>query len=283
VTAIQARSGPSGTGDDVAIIEDNYIQGVGKAMQLVQGLGTIVRRNYCDSISSDFIQEFSGSKSSVVTDNFVATMYPQSGDHPDFYQHQGATTQDIAGPTLERNVIVYNGVGGSGQGMFLDDTVAPYKIQGAVSRNNLFIIRYLNGASFTYCDDIVVERSTIIGDITGPNTSSIRTTSGAVGNNIRVEDCITNSIAVNNQGGTNIQTRITLLPFNLAAYQTMMPGYVTGGINNMQQAMNAYAPARGLLESAGGAMNPGGTYRGALFPINDAGLATWNTGGVFTP
>ena len=223
--------------------------------------------------------------------NFGFNFQFYTGAHPDWIQHTGALTASTGTiGTIEQNIGVRNQGPSTAdaQGIFFDDTPAPYWIAGATVQNNINNLTAAQGISLVRFDGATVSYNTnltAVGDPFGtglePSLNMTILASTSINSTFDRNVTIAKSLAANTD--TN---NLLISPRTLVQYNVAMPNYVGGsnpGYTTRTAVLEAMTPAD-LAVASGGFKNADGTFSGALFPATPGQtIGAWNDGTVYQP
>lgn len=240
--------------------------------------------NIFENLTEDGIKL--GGTNIIVEDNFGFNFLYYTGAHPDWIQHLGTTTGSLSGlGSIRRNIGVRN-VGpttGDAQGIFMDDTTAPYYISGATIENNICIFTSQNGIELSRFDGATVVRNTILTANDNPFGTGLEPTlsmfvaddSGTTINSTFDRNA---SSAKSITGSGNTDTFNQTFGRAVGAYSTAIPGFIGGsnpGYVTRAIVLAALKPAD-LAIASGGLRQADDTFSGALFPDG-----SWNDGAAY--
>lgn len=162
------------------------------------------------------------------------------------------------------------------QGYFYADGRGNVRIEDAIVENNIYIGTLVNGIVLTKFRNPQVTRNTIIAAV-GVSGVAIPLTAIDLdrGDDGVVTGNIANQLSYADQGGVITLTNNTSLANTQSAYDAMFSAFGFTA-TTAAAARLLVAPKVGVPVASGGAMNPDGTYRGAVFPNG-----SWNDGSVY--
>jgi hypothetical protein len=291
------------------VVDNCYFERCGSAMQTYQN-GKVTWNTMCN-IVSDGIQFGALAYELQVTDNFeyakAAGLWP--GVHSDGVQFNwGSSTPTgtyrfgiIARNISEHATALVNNNGS--QGLFMNPVGAPtgasVRMNDAVIVNNIYHEDHQNLLQFVWMDHPIVRFNIALHANSGQATQDgffaqhpnyEPSTDGDFSLNvanvyyqlslIKGNPVLGPQMGAPNLSSSNVTSNIPGVPKDDDVYRKAF-NFPPGGdaqIRTRAQAIAAWTPIRG-----GPAMHPDGRYYGALLPVDDHGVVSWNNGKVFDP